>query len=38
MRKVSGSSLSVRVFLQGENLWGSAPSMHRFKADRDYLL
>ncbi|GJX82837.1 hypothetical protein Tco_0332318, partial [Tanacetum coccineum] len=25
MREVSGSSLSVGVFLQGGNMWGSAP-------------
>ncbi|GJZ62816.1 hypothetical protein Tco_0619237 [Tanacetum coccineum] len=43
----SCSSCSIRavpvrvspwVFLQGENLWGSAPQMRRFEADRDYLL
>ncbi|GKA77522.1 hypothetical protein Tco_0783983, partial [Tanacetum coccineum] len=32
------SSLSVGVFLQGENLWGSASYMRRFEAGRDYLL
>ncbi|GJY78797.1 kinase-like domain-containing protein [Tanacetum coccineum] len=30
MRDVSSSSLSMWIFLQGGNLWGSAPYMHRF--------
>ncbi|GJY00417.1 hypothetical protein Tco_0357435, partial [Tanacetum coccineum] len=38
MREVSDSSLSVGVFLQGGNLWGSAPYMRRFEAGGDYLL
>ncbi|GJV79569.1 anther-specific protein SF18-like protein [Tanacetum coccineum] len=38
MREVTSSSLSMGVFLQGGNLWGSALYMRRFEAGRDYLL